>query len=140
MVQRADLITKLTNQSDIFSDFLDDFSPHPITGDIVRVRNENSIRQSIKNLILTNIGERFFNPNLGSSVYRMLFEPLDSTTLEDLNYHIKLTIDNNEPRANLISVSVLPVTEDNAVSLNVVYSIINSQTPQSLSVLIRRVH
>lgn len=140
MVQRADLITQLTNKNDIFSDFMNDFSPHPITGDVVRIRNENSIRQSIKNLILTNIGERFFNPNVGSNVYRMLFEPLDSVTLDDLNYFIKLTIDNNEPRANLLSVSILPITDENSISLNIVYSIINSSAPQSLNVLIRRVH
>jgi len=138
MAQRADLITQSSKQPDLFSDFLDDFSPHPLTGDIVRVRNENSIRQSVKNIILTNIGERLFQPFIGSNINLALFEPNDQVLVNELMYHIQTAISNYEPRVAINNIALLPATDNNDVSLNIVYTIINSQTPQSLGLILRR--
>jgi|APCry1669189034_1035192.scaffolds.fasta_scaffold20987_4 hypothetical protein len=138
MLKRADLITQTSKQLDLFSDFLDDFSPHPITGDIARYKNEQSIKQSVKNLVLTSLGERFFQPSIGSLIYKALFEPNDSVMVNSLFFYIQNALQNNEPRVNLLNVFLLP-SDDSSVSLNIVYSIINSQTPQNLNLLLRRV-
>jgi phage baseplate assembly protein W len=139
MTTRVDFITQLTKQPDIFSDFIDDFSPHPVTGDIARLRNDQSVKQSIKNLVLTGLGERPFQPLVGSTVYTSLFEPDDFILAETIKFNIENTINNNEPRASLINVSVIPNDENNSISINIVFSLVNSQTPQILNLLLRRV-
>jgi phage baseplate assembly protein W len=140
MSTRADNITQTQKIQDVFSDFLDDLTPHPITHDVGRVRNEQSINQSIRNLILTKIGERFFQPNIGSNVYNSLFEPNDAFMQEDLVYSIRNVINQNEPRAIIQNVTVNPVIDESRISINVVYSIINTPTQiQTLNLILRRV-
>lgn len=139
MVQRADLISPNRKTVDLFSDFLNDFSAHPISGDIARLRNETAIRQSIKNIILTNIGERPFQPTIGSNINRALFEPNDEIIANELLFHIETALNNHEPRATILSVSVVNDREPNSVSINIVYSIINSHNPQNLNLILRRV-
>lgn len=139
MLQRVDFIVPNQTKPDLFSDFLDDFSPHPITGDIARLRNEQSIKQSLRNLILTNLGERLFQPDIGSNVRYSLFEPNDAALINDLRYHIELTVQNNEPRVNLLQVNLASTPDEYSVSIDIVFTIINSQTPQNLSLILRRV-
>lgn len=139
MSTRADRYTQLQKIPDLFSDFLTDLTPHPITKDVGRYRNDQSIRQSIKNLILTNYGERPFQPNIGSSIYRSLFEPNDSFLQEDIADSIRRTIEANEPRANLVNVEVLTAPDENTISINIVFYIINNNEPQNLDIILRRV-
>ena len=139
MLQRVDFIVPNQTQPDLFSDFLDDFSPHPITGDIARLKNEQSIKQSLRNLILTNLGERLFQPDIGSNVKYSLFEPNDTALINDLRYHIQITVQNNEPRVNLLQVNLTSAPDEYSVSIDIVFSIINSQVPQNLSLILRRV-
>lgn len=139
MSTRADRFTQTEKIPDMFSDFLTDLTPHPITKDLSRVRNDQSIRQSIRNLILTNYGERLFQPSIGSNVSASLFEPNDSFMEDSLEFSIRRTIESNEPRANIINLSVLTSPDENTVSINIVFSIINSMQTQSLDVILRRV-
>ena len=88
MQTRSDFISQTYTQPDTFSDFLDDFTAHPVTGDIVRIKNENSIRQSVKNLVMTSMGERPFQSYIGSNVYNSLFEPNDFILAQTLKYKI----------------------------------------------------
>ena len=73
-VSRADSKPNLKNNNIVYSDFTNNFSRHPITNQLVMLNNEDSVRQTFKNLILTNIGERFFNPFFGSNVEKTEFE------------------------------------------------------------------
>lgn len=139
MSTRADRFTQTEKIPDMFSDFLTDLTPHPITKDLSRVRNDQSIRQSIRNLILTNYGERLFQPSIGSNISASLFEPNDSFMEDSLEFSIRRTIESNEPRANIINLSVLTAPDENTVSINIVFSIINSMQTQSLDVILRRV-
>lgn len=139
MSTRADNFTQTQKLPDLFSDFMTDLTPHPITGDVTRVRNEVSVRQSIRNLILTNYGERPFQPLIGSSVSGSLFEPNDEILADDLKYHVKKTIDDFEPRARVEAVNVTPFQQQNKVSVNVLYSLINSTQLQSVDLILRRV-
>lgn len=139
MSTRADNFTQIQKISDLFSDFMTDLTLHPITGDVTRVKNEVSVRQSIKNLILTNYGERLFQPTIGSNVNRSLFEPNDNVLAEDLRYHIAKTIEDFEPRAQVQIIDVQPFLDDNRININIVYSLINSTQLQSVDLILRRV-
>jgi phage baseplate assembly protein W len=139
MSTRADRYTQLDKIPDMFGDFLSDLTPHPISKDLVRLKNDQSVRQSIKNLVLTNYGERPFQPNIGSNVNRSLFEPNDGFLTDDIETSIRTTIQANEPRVYLVSVTVIPTSDTNTISVNIVFSIINNMQPQSLDVILRRV-
>ena len=139
MSTRADRYTQLQKIPDLFSDFLTDLTPHPITKDVTRYRNDQAIKQSVKNLILTNYNERPFQPNIGSSVSRSLFEPNDDFLEEDITDSVRRTIEFNEPRVTLVNVEVLPSPDENNITINIVFFIINNTELQSLDVILRRV-
>lgn len=138
MASRADKFTQLKKEEQ-FSDFLNNFSRHPVSGALGKTINEAAVRQSIKNLILTDQGERLFQPNVGSDVRRSLFEPLDRVILNEITEAISSTIKYNEPRAKLIDVLVTGNEDSNELNVTVLFSLINSNTPISLDVILRRV-
>ena len=139
MSTRADNFTQIQKIPDMFSDFLTDLVPHPITKDVSRIRNESAVRQSIKNLIFTNYGERLFQPSIGSSVNSSLFEPNDEVLAEDLRYHIEKTITDFEPRAQVQRIEVTPFPFQDKITVNILYSLINSTELQSVDLILRRV-
>ena len=139
MSSRADNITQITKTPDIFSDFFTNFSKHPVTKELARLRNDQSIKQSVRNLILTNYGERLFQPGIGSNIYRSLFEPNDVIAAEDIKYHIETTVRQNEPRVNLLQVDVFSNQEKDSITINVVFAILSTNQIQSLDVVLRRV-
>jgi len=139
MSTRSDHLTQTKLIRDLFSDFLDDLTPHPITKDLGRVKNEQSIKQALKNIILTNLGERLFQPNIGSDVYASLFEPNDIIMEENLRFAIQNAIRFHEPRVNLIEVRVTSFGEEDRVAINLIFSIINSIEVQSVNLFLRRV-
>lgn len=139
ILTRADTLTQIQKQPQLYSDVLDDFSPHPITGDIAIIKNESDIKQALKNLIFTNLGERFFQPNVGSIISRMLFDVNDSTTAGDVQHYITQTIQNYEPRVQLISVNAVPTPDTNSFSVTIQFLIINTNTLQTLQFILQRV-
>lgn len=139
MTTRADRFTQLQKVPDLFSDFLTDMTPHPVTKDLIRNRNDQAVKQSIKNLVLTNYNERLFQPGIGSSVGRALFELIDDFMENDIEDSIRRTIAFNEPRAILMDVRANLAPDENSVSINILFSVINSTQPQSLEIVLRRV-
>ena len=135
---RADKITN-SFKPDYFSDFLNNFDSHPINNSLAKVTNENAVKQSIRNLILTNIGERLFQPTIGSNIFYSLFEPNDVITAENITFFAKSTISQNEPRALLLEVNVYPNPDRNAFIVNIIFSLINNNTPTQMSVILKRV-
>lgn len=134
-----DRFTQSDRKNQIYSDFLNDLTPHPVTGDIVRFVNENSVNRAIKNLINTNKGERLFQPDVGSDIYKMLFEPMSQGVADLLSTSIQSTISNYEPRAKVINVIVAPDYDNNSYSITVNYIIINTSNPIALNVTLARV-
>ena len=127
-------------QLNIFSDFMNNLDLHPLSNDIATVRNEQAIKQSISNLIRTNVGERFFNPLLGSNVYRSLFEQLDGFTLNNIKMYVQNTIKSFEPRADLQAVNVVENGNDgNSVVVTIEFTIINTGQNAILNLILRRV-
>lgn len=139
MPTRADRYTQLQKIPDLFSDFLNDLTPHPITKDVTRVRNDEAVRQSIKNLVLTNFGERLFQPAIGSNVSRSLFEPNDGFLANDIEKSILDVIAYNEPRVVVSNVEVISSNQSDKLTINIVFSIINNPVPQNIDIILRRV-
>jgi phage baseplate assembly protein W len=136
---RSDFYVQSNKQTEIFSDFLDDFAAHPLTGDIARVRNEQAIKQSVRNLVLTTYGERFFQPQIGSNVNSALFEFNDSITASDLDYHIRQTLENNESRVNVQQVNVKMLTDNYSIAVSIIFTIINTTNLQTIDIFLKRV-
>jgi phage baseplate assembly protein W len=139
MSTRADNFTQTRKTPDLFSDFLTDLTPHPITRDIVRNKNDKSIKQSIRNIVLTNLGERLFQPTIGSNISGALFEPNDIVLSENIKMAVRNAIAFHEPRAQILNVEVLTFPEESRVAINIYFSIINSTVVESLNLILRRV-
>lgn len=138
MSTRADNYTQLQKTPDLFSDFLYDLTPHPITADVISIKNDQAIKQSLRQLVLTKIGERFFQPTIGCEIDRALFEPNDVLALDSIQYYITNTITNNESRVTLLNVTAISDTENDRVVVNIVFSIINTTAIQSLNLFLKR--
>jgi len=120
--------------SKAFKDISLSFQVNPLNYDLIAIKNETAIARSIRNLVLTQPGERFFNQNLGSKVNQSLFENIDDISASILRDEIKNTIQNYEPRVELIDVVVTPNYDDYEFSVNVSYYIVGVDvSPQQLS-------
>ena len=112
-----------------FKDISLSFKPHPITRDVIPLKNERAIARSVKNLILTQLQERPFQPGLGSNVSGSLFELMDAGSAAVISSEIENTIDNFEPRVELQDVEVTPYYDSNAFDITIVYKIIGIDIP-----------
>lgn len=107
---------------------------NPLTRDILTITNERAIARSIRNLVLTQKGERFFNSQLGSEVSRLLFENLDRNTSIFIRNEIEYVITTFEPRVTLVSLEVNPNYDENQFDIVITYKIIGIDVPtQQLS-------
>lgn len=136
---RVDKITQQTQPDELYSDFLTDFNPHPVSGQLLRVINEPAVTRSIRNLILTNNGERLYQPSIGSGVRKLLFEHINAATTDLLSQMIQQTIDEHEPRAKVLAVNVIPYYDQHKYVVTIKYMIINNTTPISIELTLTRV-
>ena len=117
-----------------FKDVSMSFQVNPLTYDLIALTNENAIARSLRNLVLTDRGERFFNNNLGSRVSSLLFESLDDITASSVRDEIENTINNYEPRVELISVDATPDYDNGELNITIKYYIVGIEAqPQQLS-------
>jgi phage baseplate assembly protein W len=133
-------ITPLTRRKpEVYSDFYKDLTLSLINFDLARRIDEESIKESIRNLILTDRGERLFQPNIGCDIRKLLFENIGPDTIVVAKELIRTTIESHEPRAALIGVDVLSAIDDNKINIIVTFNIINRQDPISLNITLYRV-
>ena len=123
----------------LYSDFFRDFTENPVSLDLARKTNEEAVKESIINLILTDKGERPYQPNLGCSIREMLFDLVTPDTLLVSREIIIETINLYEPRANIIGVDVTSSIDDNALDVTIVFNLINSEEDIILTTTITRV-
>lgn len=117
-----------------FKDISMTFQVSPVNYDLIAIKNENAIARSIRNLIFTQPGERFFNQNLGSKVSKSLFENIDEISASIISDEITLTINNYEPRVILNEVDVNPDYDNNQFNVVLYYRIVGTDVlPQQLS-------
>lgn len=121
-----------------FTDLDFNFSIHPSNGDVSSKYDEEAIKQSIKNLILTRNFERPFRSYLGSPIYSLLFEnvsPLVTTMMEKV---ISDVIYNHEPRVNLQDVTVVYSPDNTSMFVTIIFRIINTTTPVEVNLILER--
>ena len=117
-----------------FRDISMSFEINPISNDLIGVKNDTAIARSIRNLVLTTPGERFFNENLGSRVSETLFENVDEISAAAIQDEIEETINKYEPRVELMSVKVDPDYDNHEFNTTLVYNIIGIDAlPQQLN-------
>jgi len=117
-----------------FKDLSMTFQVNPLKYDLISLNNESAIARSIRNLVLTYPGERFFDEDLGSRVSRSLFENIDEITASIVKDEIENTIRNYEPRVDLIEVRVFPNYSEDEFNVTIIYNIVGIDVlPQQLS-------
>jgi len=112
-----------------FKDISLSFDAHPVTKDLLVLKNENAIRRSVRNIVETIPTERFFNSLLGSEVRDSLFEFVDFGTASVIQNQIQVALENFEPRINNIEVNVFPRPDENTFNVTVIFDIIGQEFP-----------
>lgn len=120
-------------------DFMTNLNKHPETDQLIALTNSEAIKRSVRNLILTQKGERFFQPDIGSDIQNLLFEPISEYTSEVLKELILETIKNHEPRAIGPEVLIRPDEFNNAYNVTILFYVINNADPISVNVNLARV-
>jgi phage baseplate assembly protein W len=105
------------------------FQNNPLNSDLIVLKNETAIARSIRNIVFTLPGEKFFNPNFGSRVSRSLFENVDEISASIINDEIRNSINNFEPRVSLINVQTIPDFDNGAFDVNIVYRVVGADIP-----------
>lgn len=123
----------------VYADIFNDLDKHPISDDVAVKTNENAVKQAIKNLLLTDRGERLFQPDIGGNIRKMLFENITPQTIIVLEQMIRDVLDVHEPRANIIDIVVSSNEDQNAVNVSLLFNVINRQEPVSLDIVLNRV-
>lgn len=121
-----------------FKDVSSSFQSNPLSSDLLAIKNETAIARSVRNLVLTYQGERPFNQILGSKVSRLLFENVNEITASAIKDEIETTINNFEPRVNLLEVRVSPDYDGYEFNVKVRYEIVGIDAlPQQLSFVLQ---
>ncbi len=114
-----------------FKDLSISFKFNPLSGDLIALKNENAIARAVRNIVLTTPGEKFFDPDFGSSVSEILFENVDDITAISIKDEIKNCLQNYEPRVEIIDVKVDPNFDENQFDVIITYRIIGIDIPPS---------
>ena len=112
-----------------FKDISATFQSNPLNNDLVALKNENAIARSIRNIVFTSPGEKFFQPTFGSRVLESLFENMDEITALTIRDEISDSIEKFEPRVSLSNVKVNPDFESNQYDVVITYTIIGADVP-----------
>ena len=115
-----------------------DFDKHPAHGDLTQVKKSTAISRSLKNIIMTNPGERLFQPDVEGGLGPLMFEQFNDLTTSRIESKIRQAIGKFEPRANVQSVNVKPSPEENAYLVNIVYIPDNDIQETNLEVYLER--
>jgi phage baseplate assembly protein W len=128
----------IINPTRIYSDLDLGFIAHPNSGDLVKVLDINSVKQSVKLLVFTMFGERRFAPDLGSPTFGLLFEPLDQITSELIKQSILQVLNNNELRIIVNELVVTPNYDQNSYAITLYFTIVNIPLPINFSFSLAR--
>ena len=112
-----------------FRDLSFSFNRNPLSNDLIQLRDATAIARAVRNLVLTNTGERFFQPNLGSRIGRLLFSPMTKVLADQIKDEISSTITINEPRVVLNNVRCVPNYDGNDYQITIRYTIVGLDIP-----------
>jgi len=118
-----------TRISRAFKDISLSFAKHPVTNDVLIIRNEDAIKKSVTNLVRTTLGERYFNPLIGTSVTKNLFEMVDEEISIIMREEILSVLRNFEPRIVLKVIRTTALPDDNQINVEIEYDIVGLGFP-----------
>jgi phage baseplate assembly protein W len=139
LVTKKDRFTSVKKQPVYYSDFPSTMEKAVGSNELLRLENVDAVKNSIRNIVLTNRGERFFNYDFGCDVRALLFENIEPSTESAIKTLIETAITNFEPRAKIINVIVSGQQDLNAYTITIVFSTINSAEPQVLDLILTRI-
>ena len=112
-----------------YKDISMSFETNPLNDDLVSLTDTSAIARSLKNIVFTQPGEKFFNPDFGSRITESLFENVDDVSALAIEDEIRSSIINFEPRVNLSFVNVKPNPDDNEMNVTIEYEITGIDIP-----------
>ena len=115
--------------SQAFKDISMTFQSNPLNDDLIAIKNENAIARSLRNIVFTLPGEKFFNESFGSRISRSLFDNIDEITSAVIVDEIRDSLDRYEPRAKINDVKAFPDYENNGFDVIIIYDIVGSEVP-----------
>lgn len=129
---------KDVNLSRAFKDIKVDFARNPFTQDVSAVSNDQAIKQSLKNLVLTQPGEKLFQPQIGSGIRQLLFEPMDGFTADAIRDDILNTVGQHEPRITIENLAVVEQVGANGFNVTIEYVIVGQPLVETVSFVLKR--
>lgn len=132
------MVNQTFQRNNIYRDFDLSFSRNPLTNDVSKKTDANAIQQSLKMLLNTYYYERPFRPDVGSNLRRILFEPADPITIQELRASIEELIINYETRVLVDSIKITDLSDQNAYAISLEYKINNLTEPRLLTVTLKR--
>jgi len=112
-----------------FKDVSMTFQKHPLTSDIISLKNESAIARSVRNIVFTVPGEKFFDENFGSQISQALFENINDISANIIRSEIKSSLRRYEPRVKVREVNVEPNFDQNEFNVTIIYEIIGADVP-----------
>ena len=112
-----------------YKDISMSFQTNPLNDDLIALKDSSAIARSIRNIVFTQPGEKFFNPDFGSRITELLFENIDDASADAIRDEIRNSIRNFEPRVNLLNVFVRPNFDFNEMNVTIEYEIIGIDIP-----------
>ena len=113
-----------------FKDISMTFQSNPLNDDLIGLKNANAIARSVRNIVMTYPGEKFFQPDFGSRVSKLLFENVDDITASQIQEEIEFSITNYEPRVSLKNVQINADNDNASFDATITYSIIGADVAQ----------
>ena len=115
--------------SQSFKDISMTFQSNPLNNDLIAIKNENAISRSLRNIVFTLPGEKFFDQSFGSRITESLFENIDEITASVIVDEIRESIEIYESRVELNDVKAFPDYENNSFDVIIIYDIVGSEVP-----------
>ena len=112
-----------------FKDVSMTFQKHPLTSDILALKNESAIARSVRNIVFTVPGEKFFDEDFGSRISQALFENINDISANIIKNEIESSLKIYEPRVNVREVEVRPNFDQNEFNVTIIYEIIGADVP-----------
>ena len=115
--------------SQAFKDISMTFQSNPLNRDLIAIKNENAIARSLRNIVFTTPGEKFFNESFGSKITESVFENIDEINAAVIADEIREAIDIYEPRVELDSVKAYPDFDNNGFDVIISYDVVGTSIP-----------
>ena len=138
-ITTAEKYTATALKTELYSDFFVGLDIHPGKKDLARATNENAIKRSIVNLLLTDYDERLYQPNLGANLKYLLFEPADGETLALMRRQIEICLSKFEPRMNILSLQLNTSADEQQINVTLMFTTVTIPKPITINLILNRV-